>query len=319
MPVFIGLLAYLIVQYKVFNLKIFGAQALVIALWLLIASLLLVVQSDSAQIIALITLALAIWFGFMLVKSVRREIQTREQVEKLASDLQTANEGQANLLHIINHQIKGYLAKSRNIFSELLTEPNYGACTNEARPMLQEGFKSLTEGVGFVKDFLDASNVEKGTFVYEMKPVDFRKIVAETAEKQKDMVKEKGLSFEFVATNADYNMTGDESQLSQAVRNLIDNSLRYTQKGSILVSLSRTGNKILLSVKDTGIGLTNDLKPKLFTKGGRGKDSLKININSTGFGLSFVKGVAEAHHGRVWADSQGPNQGSTFSLELPVS
>ncbi len=311
MPVFIGLLAYLIVQYKVFNLKVFGTQALIIALWVLIGSLLLVVQSNASRVIATITLALSVIFGFLLVKSVKREITLREE-------LQVANEGQANLIHIINHQIKGYLSKARNIFSELLTDNGYGPIPEPAKPMLDEGFKSLTEGVDFVKDFLDAANIEKGSYEYHIEPLDFKALVAETAEKQKGVAEEKGLSFELKLTEGNYQTKGDKNQLAQAVRNLVDNSIRYTPKGGLVVSLSGANKKILLSIKDTGVGISNELKPKLFTKGGRDKDSLKINVNSSGFGLAFVKGVVDAHKGRVWADSLGPNQGSTFYLELPV-
>jgi signal transduction histidine kinase len=57
---------------------------------------------------------------------------------------------------------------------------------------------------------------------------------------------------------------------------------------------------------------------KLFTKGGRGTDSLKINVNSTGYGLFFVKKVVEAHKGRAWVESDGPRKGSTFFVELPA-
>ena len=66
------------------------------------------------------------------------------------------------------------------------------------------------------------------------------------------------------------------------------------------------------------MGISHELKSKLFTKGAHGKDSIKINVNSTGFGLSFVKGVVEAHKGRVWAESEGENLGSSFYIELPI-
>jgi len=108
-------------------------------------------------------------------------------------------------------------------------------------------------------------------------------------------------------------------QLKQVFQNLIDNSIRYTPKGTINIQLTTNNNKVLFTVKDTGVGISDELKPKLFTKNGRDKNSLKININSTGFGLAFVKGVVVAHHGRVWAESAGPNKGSTFYMELPVS
>jgi len=210
------------------------------------------------------------------------------------------------------------LSKARNIFSELLTDNGYGPIPEPAKPMLDEGFKSLTEGVDFVKDFLDAANIEKGSYTYNMEPLDFKALVLETAEKQKALAEEKGLSFDVNVSEGDYNYHGDKAQLGQAVRNLIDNSIRYTPKGTINIQLTTNNKKILFMVKDTGVGISNELKPKLFTKGGRDKDSLKVNVNSTGFGLAFVKGV-DAHKGRVWAESAGPNLGSTFYMELPLN
>ena len=254
-----------------------------------------------------------------LYKQNLETVRLYKQVEKLNYELELANEGQSNLIHIINHQIKGYLAKARNIFSELLTEPAYGPIPEPAKPMLDEGFKSLTEGVQFVKVFLDAANIEKGSYTYQMEPLDFKTLVVDTVAQEKEAAQEKGLSFETNVTEGDYRMKGDKDQLGQAVRNLIDNSIRYTPNGTINLQLTTNNKKILLAIKDTGVGISDELKPKLFTKGGRDKNSLKVNVNSTGFGLSFVKGVVEAHKGRVWAESSGPNQGSTFYMELLVN
>ena len=183
--------------------------------------------------------------------------------------------------------------------------------------MLQEGFRSLTEGVDFVTDFLNASNIENGSYEYKMEPIDFKVVVMEVAEKQKEAATQKGLAFNLDIAEGDYKMTGDKAQLGQAVRNLFDNSIRYTLHGSINAKLS-TNHNLLLTIQDTGVGISDELKPKLFTKGGRDKDSLKININSTGFGLAFVKGVVEAHKGRVWAESPGVGKGATFYMELPI-
>ena len=149
--------------------------------------------------------------------------------------------------------------------------------------------------------------------------MDFKKIVAEAAEHQQDAIKQKGLAFDLRIGEGNYDMKGDEIQLGQAVRNLIDNSIKYTPSGSINLKLSTNNSKILFTIQDTGVGISEELKLKLFTKGGRDKDSQKINVNSTGFGLAFVKGVTEAHQGRVWAESAGPNKGSTFCMELPVN
>ena len=135
---------------------------------------------------------------------------------------------------------------------------------------------------------------------------------------QEALAEAKKLLFEINIHDGDYKMKGDRAQLAQAVRNLVDNSIKYTLEGSIKVGLERKGDKILFSVVDTGVGISHELKSKLFTKGAHGKDSIKINVNSTGFGLSFVKGVVEAHKGRVWAESEGENLGSSFYIELPI-
>ena|SRR3989338_6903972 len=319
MFLFLGLLSYMIVKFKTFNIKLIATQALAFTSTFLIGSQFFFIQNNTSRVLNSITLVIFIIASIFIVRSVKREIEQREKIEKLAGELQIANEGQANLIHIINHQIKGYLAKARNVFSELLTEPEYGPISESAKPMMTEGLKSLTEGVDFVTDFLNASNIEKGTYKYEMQQFDLKKLIQNVADKQKGAAEEKGLSFELRIEDGDYNIRGDKAQLEQAVRNLIDNSIRYTLKGEVKIQMSKVKDKIRLKIEDTGIGISDELKPKLFTKGGRDENSLKVNINSTGFGLSFVKGVVEAHHGRVWAESAGVNQGTTFFMELPVN
>ena len=84
------------------------------------------------------------------------------------------------------------------------------------------------------------------------------------------------------------------------------------------VGLSKKDGKIILSIKDTGVGISEEDKTHLFTEGGRGKESLKVNVHSTGYGLYIAKGVVEAHHGRIWAESEGADKGSAFFVELPT-
>jgi len=317
-PIFAALVGYIIVKYKAFQVKAIAAQALVLALWVLIVSLLFITSLDTIRIVTAATFVLSLFFGALLVRSVKREAEHTEEIEKLNEKLQIANEGQADLLHIINHQIKGYMTKARLVFDDLLNDSSYNL-SEGAKPIIKQGYDSVTEGVEFVRDFLNASNIERGTFTYEMKPLDFKKIVEGETEKQKGVAEEKGLAYELNISEGDYNTIGDDAELGQAVRNLIDNSIKYTPQGSLSIKLERKGGRALFSIKDTGVGISDELKPKLFTKGGRDKDSQKINVQSTGFGLSFVRGVVEAHKGKVWAESPGHNKGATFYMELPLN
>ena len=240
-----------------------------------------------------------------------------KQLDVMNHELQVANEGQANLIHIMNHQIKGYLAKARNIFSELIETPEYNP-PEVAKPLIEEGFGSLTEGVEFVQGILSVANIEKGTLKFVFEEIDMKSLVIEIAEKEKHAAIEKGLSYKVNIVEGDYRMKGDKVQLTQALRNVIDNSIKYTPEGGLEISLSYIDKKILLSVKDTGVGISDELKSRLFTKGGVDDDSRKIKVYFIGFGLVFVKGVVEAHKGRVWVESEGKGRGSTFFVELPA-
>ena len=93
----------------------------------------------------------------------------------------------------------------------------------------------------------------------------------------------------------------------------------YPPAGSIRVELSDGDGKIHFSVKDSGVGITPEDMKNLFTEGGHGKDSIKINVHSTGYGLFIAKEVVEAEGGKIWAESEGAGKGSRFVVELPAT
>ena len=114
-------------------------------------------------------------------------------------------------------------------------------------------------------------------------------------------------------------MEGDEEKIREhVIRNLIDNAIRYTPTGSIHVKLSDGDGKIHFSVKDSGVGITPEDMSNLFTEGGHGKDSIKVNVHSTGYGLFIARQVVEASGGNISAQSEGAGKGSRFIVELPA-
>ena len=111
-------------------------------------------------------------------------------------------------------------------------------------------------------------------------------------------------------------MYGEAFWLTEVVRNLVDNAIKYTLQGKITIKLEQDGSKNLFSVTGTGVGISPEDIKNLFKEGGRGKDSVKINVDSTGYGLYTVKLIVDAHHGRVWAESNGSNLGPTFYVKI---
>ena len=314
---FIVFTSLAIYRYNLFNIKVASTAFLVLALTITILFETIFANGFTETLFKSSEFLLVTIIGILLVRSVLKEVHQREQIQKLASELEIANREQQNLIHFITHQIKGFFTKSRNIFAEL-TGGGYGDFTREAEIMLEEGFKSDTKAVETVQEILNATNFRSGTVEYKKEQVDLREIVQENIAKQKPIAGKKGLTIVSNIPEHGISITGDKSLLEHVVNNLIDNSVKYTPSGTIEVSLSQDKNIVRFSVKDTGVGITKEDMKKLFSQGGRGKNSVKVNVNSTGYGLFIVKNIVEKHGGKVWAESEGTGKGSKFIVELPI-
>ena len=255
-------------------------------------------------------------------------VRLYKQVDDLNHELGTANESlksliqrRESLIHLINHRVKGAFTHSKYIFAEML-EGTFGELNEEMRKRALQGLVANNFGIKTIDLFLNAANMEKGTIKFNMVPLDFKELVLKVIEEKSVAANAKGnLKLEKDIKEGGvgaYQVLGDELWLKEAINNLVDNAIKYSKEGTINVSLESTGDKIKLYVKDTGIGITDEDKKNLFTEGGRGKDSTKMNVDSTGYGLFSVKLIVESHKGKVWAESEGPGKGSTFYVELDV-
>jgi len=317
MVIFFALMTYMIVRFGVFSIRLLAAQALVTAVAVLVGAQLFFVRTMTNRILTIITLALSSFGGFLLVRSVKKEVKQREELARLNVDLENLLKQREALVHLVTHKVKGSFTRTKYIFAELI-EGTFGPLSPKVKDIAEKGLASDNEGINTVDLVLSAANLQGGKVKYDMKPLDFKKLAEEIIDGKKDQANQKGLKLKIDIKAGAYNVLADAIWLKEAAQSLVDNALKYTLKGSVTVGLEKRNGKVLYWVKDTGVGLTNDDKANLFKEGGRGKDSLKINVDSTGYGLYSAKMVIEAHKGRVWAESDGKDKGSTFFLELPL-
>lgn len=317
MIVFMIYIGILIVRFKAFHGSLIAVQALVVALIVLIASQFAYVRSTTNIILTAISLLLTAIVGIVLVRSVQKEIRLRKRIELLAGELEKANKQQMSLIHFITHQLKGFVAKSRNIFA-MVMEGDYGAMPDTMEPIIKEGFMSATKGAQTIQEILNASNIKSGKVTLATKPFNFKELISSIVASLKSNAESKGVVLTFSAPEESISFVGDQMQMENALKNLVDNSIKYTPSGSIAITLSQEAKKLCVSIVDTGVGITPEDMKHLFTEGGHGAESRKVNVDSTGFGLYIVKNIIEAHNGRVWAESGGAGKGSTFLVELPA-
>lgn len=246
------------------------------------------------------------------------EIERYAKIEKENETLASTTKEQEKLLHLVGHEVKGYLTKSKAAFASIV-EGDFGSLPENLRTMAGSALTETQKGVETVMNILSNANPATGELAIEKKPFDLQHTIIEIARHMEVRAREKGLSYDLFASEGTYAVTGDEAKLRDFVfRNLIENAIRYTESGGIRMDLGRQGDKIVFSIEDTGVGIDEATMQKLFTEGGKGAHSSEINKDSTGFGLFVAKRIVEAHGGIISAASKGPGLGSRFVATLPA-
>ncbi len=320
LPIFVLILTIAITSYGTFRLGDTAVKALFYVFLTLAGSQFFSVTNLTDFLISAMSFGTILIMGIMLFISNEREIKIRHEVERLAHELEQTNTRQETLIHFIGHEVKGFLTKDEGAFAALV-DGDFGKLEDGMKPFVESALAQSRDGVRSVTDILTAANQKKGTISYAKESFDLKQLAMDAIEKAKSMAGEKGLTLSFSAdeAGAPYTISGDKAKISDNVlRNIIENSIHYTPSGSIAVSLKKENGKIVFAVKDTGVGITEEDKKLLFTEGGHGKESQKINVHSTGYGLYIAKNIVEAHGGTIRAESEGAGKGSTFVVELPA-
>lgn len=320
LPVFIIVLVYSVTNLELFRVQSFGIQVLIYLVMLLVSSQFLFMDSTTDRLLVGITLVFTAVFGYLFQQSALREVGERHKVEVLAADLAEVNDRQEKLMHFVGHEVKGFLTKDQGAFAAL-AEGDAGALPGSAKSFAERALSGAREGVRSITEILTASNLKQGTTALKSESFDLKKVIAGAVEKAEPLARQKGLTLSFVVPDlvSEYPLQGDADKLGDHVfRNLIENAINYTPSGFVQVSLKKENNAYVCRVKDTGVGITEEDKKLLFTEGGHGKDSQKINVHSTGFGLFIAKTIVEAHKGTIRAESEGQGKGSTFVVAFPA-
>lgn len=326
MPVFMGFLACLIVRYQAFNIRLFAVQALVVTLAVLIGSQLFFIKTQINFILTSITFLLSVVFGIMLIRSVKAEIERKEELQIVTDKLAAANvelkrldQSKTEFISIASHQLRTPLTAIKG-FVSLLLEGSYGAVPVGIANILDKIYIANDRIVHLVEDLLNVSRMESGRLKYEYTEVDMCAFLGELRDTFAITAKKKGIEliFECPENSTLPPVSIDRQKSFEVISNLIDNALKYTPAGSIRVRAEAVPGAVRISVKDTGVGISQDAMSALFMKFSRGKESGKLYANGTGLGLYVGKSMMEAQGGRIWVESEGVGKGSTFFVEFPV-
>jgi signal transduction histidine kinase/CheY-like chemotaxis protein len=169
-----------------------------------------------------------------------------------------------------------------------------------------------------LNDILDLSKIAAGKIAIQSIPMNIREVVLNVSDLLRVKAEEKGLSLQAVlAADIPEYIYGDPTRLNQILLNLLGNAIKFTEKGSVSLSVTTVVDKLRFAIRDSGIGIPKDQMDNIFKSFEQVNDSITRKHGGTGLGLTITKQLITLQNGTIWVESQ-ENLGSTFFFELPL-
>ena len=315
------------IRYNFWSFKVIATEFFISFVGLILLIELFFATSVFDLVIRAMIAVLILFSSFFLVNSVKREFESRDKIARLLRELDRINarlrvldKKKSEFLSTASHHLRDPLTSIQG-YASMLIEGSFGELTPMTKEALGKIFESSKRLVTVISDFLDISNIESGDIKYVFADVDMKSLTSGLVVDMQPSAERAGLKLTFTAEGDDktqYVTVGDVGKIRQVISNLIDNSIKYTPRGSVNVKISKSGDgkKIKFSVSDTGIGMSKDTLNKIFKKFSRAEGVSKVYTEGTGLGLYVAKEIVKKHEGHIWAESAGENMGSSFNLEL---
>jgi len=222
----------------------------------------------------------------------------------------------SEFIGVATHQLRTPLT-SINWVLENLTKDSL---SDEQKKMAGVGLEASSYMLKVVNDLFDVFQIEEGRFGYNFEKLNIIELVEKIVSKTKEVCVGFGLKLIFQKPDEPIEINADSQRLSTVLLNILDNAVKYNVKnGEIVLIIEKLNNKpyIQFTIKDTGMGISEEDIGKLFTKFFRGQNAIKTVPTASGLGLYIAQNIIRRHGGEIWVESE-LNRGSVFYFTLPT-
>jgi PAS domain S-box-containing protein len=247
---------------------------------------------------------------FAGVECTVRDITERKKIEE---ELKKSERLKTEFMNIAAHELKSPVTPIKGYLDLIIQDKDASKkVKNWARISLRNSMRLMK----LVNDILDVSRLDSDTMRFDMEKLDLSEILTEVSEDMKPVIDEKKLEFKNYIRKNLPSILGDRNRLLQVLKNLLVNAIKFTDNGSIILKAKKEDKYILISVEDTGIGISADELKKIFTKFYQAYTGDDRKNEGTGLGLFICKEIIGKHNGEIWAESE-LGKGSKFIIKLP--
>ena len=322
---FIILSAYAIIKHRFLNVKIVAAELLVSAILLISFIQVLTAPTFWELLWTLLFFLILAVFGILLVRSILKEVRDKLQIQELADRLKIANyelkkidQTKSEFLSIASHQLRTPLTAIQG-YTSMILEGSYGNLPETMKKPIENVFASSQRLIKLVNNLLNISRIEAGKTKLEPQKILLKEIISSVVQELSADAQHKKIKLKrHKSLNYLPELFLDQEKMRQVILNIIDNAIRYTNKGEVEIKAVVENGALRISVKDTGEGMTKEEMKQIFRSFSRGKTGSRLNTEGTGLGLYVAQKFVEMHGGEIWAESLGKGQGSIFNIKIPI-
>ncbi len=252
-------------------------------------------------------------------EKLEREVEKRtKELQEAYEDLKKLDKAKSEFISIASHQLRTPLTAVKGYIS-MMQEGTYGKMPEKMEKPLDNIYVSNERLIKLVNDLLNVSRIEAGRMEMKLEKVSLEEMIVSVIEELSNVAKEKDVYLKWEKSKETLpKISLDRDKIRQVVMNVIDNAIRYTEKGGVTIKAKESDGKIQILVSDTGVGLTKSELSKMFESFSRGAAGTRLYTEGVGLGLYVARRFVEVHDGKIWAESKGKGKGSIFYIELPI-
>jgi signal transduction histidine kinase len=245
----------------------------------------------------------------------RRHIE--EELQQQKSVVETANRTKDHFLAMLSHELRTPLTPVLSALESLETEPVQTEATRASLAMIHRNVELETQ---LIDDLLDFTRIARDKMELRFAPVDVHVAVGNVVEICRAEARSKRLRVHLNLQATSHYAAADAAKFQQVVWNLLKNAIKFTSEdGEIIITSSNPSPDVLtIRLSDTGIGMEPEVMQRIFDPFEQGNRSFEHRVGGLGLGLAISKSLAEAHGGKLTAESDGRDHGSTFTFSMPT-
>jgi len=325
-----GILSYGIMRHHLLNIQIIATEIFVSFMWVVLFINIFIFNGIEELLFNISIFSIMLLLGILLIRSVVSAVEQKEELERLSKGLSQANEdlkrldeAKSEFISIASHQLRTPLTSVKGYISILL-EGTFGRLTAGQVEALHKIYVSSERLIKLIDDLLSLSRIESGRMRYDFQNINICALIKDVVEENMPNAEKKELRL--VVTEPLFPISlvrADPDKIRQVFMNLIDNAIRYTDKGGLEARFYKSAesgkNFFGVVFEDTGRGISADDIEHLFAKFVRSERTRKLYTEGSGLGLYIARQIVDDHGGRIYVKSDGVGKGSSFFVELPVA